>query len=193
MSLPYHSNSSVPNQHLTDGHPNPPTYPPPPGVHPLTDWQGYAYQHTSLPPYTHSTTYPSAHTQWPAYSSNYTYSLPTYAHPTTYPSTYTPWHSNSLNSTYLSANPSPVDTTCRQDTHLPFSFESQYLSPSNRISLLSYAQTPAQAWEMQHENYYYGPEARYAHALSLIFEYWTSQDVSRRCVIITLTSLRAIT
>ena len=170
-----------------------PTYPPPPGAHPLTDWQGYAYQHTSLPTYTHSTTYPSTHTQRPAYSSNYTYSLPTYAHPTTYPSTCTPWHSNSLDSTYLSANPYPVNTTCRQDTHHPFFSASQYLDrgllppPSPK---LSDAKAPAQVWEGQ---YNYGIKARYMQALSLMFEYWTSQDVSRRCVIITLTSLRAIT
>ena len=171
----------------------PPTYPPPSGTHPLIDWQGYAYQHTSLPTYTHSTTYPSTHTQWPTYSSNYTYTLPTYAHPTTYPSTYTPWHSNSLDSTYLSANPYPVNTTCRQDTHHPFFSGSQYLDrglPPPPSPKLSDAKASAQVWEGR---YYYEITARYMHALSLMFEYWTSQDVSRRCVIINLTSPRTMT
>ena len=171
----------------------PPTYPPPSGTRPLTDWQGYAYQHTSLPTYTHSTTYPSTHTQWPAYSSNYTYSLPTYAHPTTYPSTYTPWHSDSPNSTYLSANPSPVNTTRRRDTHYPSILGSQYLDrrlPPPPSSKLSDAKTPAQVWEDQYQSH---STQRFMHALHLIFEYWTSQDVSRRCVIINLTSPRAIT
>ena len=125
------------------------------------------------------------------YSSNYTYSLPTYAHPTTYPSTCTPWHSNSLDSTYLSANPYPVNTTCRQDTHHPFFSGSQYLDrgllppPSPK---LSDAKTPAQAWEDRYEVSPYDYGVRYRHALSLIFIYWTSQDVSRRYVIINLTS-----
>ena len=164
----------------------PPTYPPPPGIHPLTDWQGYAYQHTSLPTYTHSATYPSTHTQWPTYPSNY-------AHPTTYPSTYTPWHSNSLHSTYLSANPYPVNTTCRQDTHYPFISGSQDLDrrlPSPPSRKLSDAKTPAQVWEDQYQS---DSTTRFMHAPRLTFEYWTSQDVSRRCVIITLTSLRGIT
>ena len=171
---------------------HPPTHPPPPGAHPLIDWQGCAYQHTSLPTYTRSTTYPSTYTQWPAYSSNSTYSLPPYAHPTTYPSTYTPWHSNSLDSTSLSANPSPFNTTCRQDTHYPFIWRSQYLDriPPPPLPKLSDAKTPAQVWEGQYD---YGITVRYMHALSLMFEYWTSQDVSRRCVIINLTSPRTIT
>ena len=161
----------------------PPTYPTPAEVYPPTHTPGYAYQHTYLPTYTHSTTYPSTHTQWPVYPSNYTYPLPTHAHPTTYPSTCTPWHSNSLDSTSLPANP----------THYPSILGCQYLDrrllppPSPK---LSDAKTPAQVWEDQYQ--YEGIE-RFMHALSLIFEYWTSQNVYRRYIIMTLTSSSTIT
>ena len=144
-----------------------PTHLPPPGVYPPTHLPGYTYQ--------------------PTY-------LPTYAHPATYLSRDMPWDPNLLTSTNMSTNLSPVNTICKQDTHrLPSISKSQYSSRSGRtrppaILNVSDAQTPAQAWELPSQIYDYDPRKRYAHVLSLLFQYWTSQDVSRRCVIINLTS-----
>ena len=180
-----------------------PTYPTPPGVYPSTYLPGYTYQPT-YPTYAHPVTYSSRYMPWDPNSLNST-NLSTYFSPVktihkqdTYlpymldSSRYMSWDPYLLTSTNMLTNSSPVNTICRQDTHRLTSIsKSQYSSSRTRppaILKLSDAQTPAQAWDDLYKLSSYVSESRYEHALSLIFRYWTSQDVSRRCVIINLTS-----